>query len=82
MYLLVPRPINFTDVTIFLPFLSALCQHLLSLKNQLWKVKLAPPRLGLNDNIKFLENVKKGFERTVFSNKYRSEITTQLKATI
>ena len=83
MYLLVPRPINFTDLTIFLPFLSAFCQHLPSLENQLWEVKLAPPRLGLDDNINFLGNIKKGFERTVFWNKLnRSEITIQLKATI
>ena len=31
------------------------------------------------DNIKFLENIKKGFKRTISWNKYRSEITTQLK---
>ena len=38
--------------------------------------------LSINDNIKFLENVLQGFKRTVSSNKYRSEITTQTKATI
>ena len=33
--------------------------------------------LSVNDNIKFLENIKQGFKRTVSWNKYRSEITTQ-----
>ena len=33
----------------------------------------------INDNIKFLENVKEGFIRTISCNKYRSEITTQAK---
>ena len=35
--------------------------------------------LSINDNIKFLENIKQGFKRTIPWNKYSSEITTQLK---
>ena len=35
--------------------------------------------MSINDNIKFLENIKQGFERTISWNKYRSEITTQPK---
>ena len=35
--------------------------------------------LSINDNIKFFENIKQGFKRTIFWNKYRSEITTQPK---
>ena len=35
--------------------------------------------LSINDNIKFLENVKQGFKRTIFWNRYRSEIATQTK---
>ena len=35
--------------------------------------------LSVNDNIKFLENIKQGFKRTISWNKYRSEITTQTK---
>ena len=35
--------------------------------------------LSVNDNIKFLENIKQGFKRTIYWNKYRSEITTQTK---
>ena len=35
--------------------------------------------LSINDNMKFLENIKQGFKRTISSNKYRSEITTQTK---
>ena len=31
---------------------------------------------SINDNIKFLENMKDGFKRIVFWNKYRSQITT------
>ena len=34
---------------------------------------------SINDNIKFLENIKQGFKRTILWNKYRSEITTQTK---
>ena len=34
---------------------------------------------SINDNIKFLENMKQGFKRIVFWNKYRSQITTQLR---
>ena len=32
--------------------------------------------LSMNDNIKFLENMKQGFKKTISWNKYRSEITT------
>ena len=35
--------------------------------------------LSLNDNIKFLENLKQGFRRNVSWNKSRSETTTQPK---
>ena len=35
--------------------------------------------LSINDNIKFLENIKQGFKRTVSWNKGRSEIKTQTK---
>ena len=35
--------------------------------------------LPINDNIKFLENIKQGFKKTISWNKYRSEITTQTK---
>ena len=35
--------------------------------------------LSINDNMKFLENKKQGFKRTISWNKYRSEITTQTK---
>ena len=33
--------------------------------------------LSINDNVKFLENIKQGFKRIVSWNKYRSEIATQ-----
>ena len=33
--------------------------------------------LSINNNIKFLENIKQGFKRTISWSKYRSEITTQ-----
>ena len=35
--------------------------------------------LSADVNIKFLENIKQGFKRTISWNKYRSEITTQPK---
>ena len=35
--------------------------------------------MSINDNNKFLENIKQGFKRTISLNKYRSEITTQPK---
>ena len=34
----------------------------------------------INDNIEFLENIKPRFRRAISWNKYRSEITTQLKS--
>ena len=36
--------------------------------------------LFINDNIKFLENAKHGFKRTISWNKYRFEVTTQAKS--
>ena len=35
--------------------------------------------LSVNDNNKFLQNIRQGFKRTISCNKYRSEITTQPK---
>ena len=35
--------------------------------------------LSVNNNIKFLENIKQRFKRTISWNKYRSDVTTQLK---
>ena len=35
--------------------------------------------LSINDNTKFLENIKQLFKRTISWNKYRSEITIQPK---
>ena len=35
--------------------------------------------MSINDNIKFLENIKQGFTRKISWNKYRSEITRQPK---
>ena len=36
-------------------------------------------QLSVNDNIKFLENIKQGLKRTISWNKYISEITTHKK---
>ena len=33
--------------------------------------------LSINNNIKFLENIKQGFKRTIPCNKYRFELTAQ-----
>ena len=38
--------------------------------------------MSINDNIKFLENIKQGFKRTISWNKYRSEMKTQRKTII
>ena len=35
--------------------------------------------LSINDNIKFLQNIKQGFKRTISWNKCRSELATQPK---
>ena len=35
--------------------------------------------VSINDNIKFLENIKQEFKRTISGNKYRSEMTTKTK---
>ena len=34
---------------------------------------------SINDNIKFLENIKQEFKQTISWNKYRSKITMQTK---
>ena len=49
--------------------------------NQINNAKLYVPvvTLSINDNVKFLENIKQGFKRTIYWNKYRSEIATQTK---
>ena len=48
---------------------------------QISNTKLYVPvvTLSIDDNIKFLENIKQEFKRTISWNKYRSEITTQPK---
>ena len=48
---------------------------------QVTSAKLYVPvvTLSINDNIKFLEDIKQGFRRTVSRNKYTSEIMTQPK---
>ena len=53
--------------------------HLKQLEKQINNAKIYVPVLtsSINDNIKFLEDIKQGFKRTFFCNKYRSEITTQ-----
>ena len=35
--------------------------------------------LSINNNIKFLEDLKQGFKRTIFWSRYRSKMTTQPK---
>ena len=35
--------------------------------------------LSINDNVKFWENIKQGFEIKIYWNKYTSEIITQPK---
>ena len=51
---------------------------------QIKKAKLYLPIiiLSINDNIKFLENIKAAFKRTISWNKYRFKITTQTKTII
>ena len=50
-------------------------------KFEINNVKLCVPvvTLSVNDIIKFLENIKQEFNRTISWNRYRSEITTQTK---
>ena len=46
---------------------------------QIHNAKLYVPvaTFSINDNINFLGNIKQGFKRRTYWNKYRSEITTQ-----
>ena len=48
---------------------------------QINSAKLYVPlsKLSINDNIKFLENIKQGFKSTVSWKKFKFEITTQTK---
>ena len=43
------------------------------------KLYVSVVTLSINDNIKFLGNIKQGFKRKISWNKYRSEIKTQPK---
>ena len=43
------------------------------------KIYVPVVTLSINDNIKFLENIKQEFKRITSWNKCRSEITTQTK---
>ena len=51
---------------------------------QISKAKLYVPlvTLSINDNMKFLKNIKQVFERTIFWSKHRSGIITQPKSNI
>ena len=53
--------------------------HIIGVSFIITSTKLYVPvvTLSINDNIKFLENIKQGFKKTVSWNKYRSEITAQ-----
>ena len=46
------------------------------------KLYVSVVTLSIHDNIKFLENIKQGFKRTISWYKYRHEITTQTKKII
>ena len=46
------------------------------------KLYLSVVTLSINNNMKFLGNIKQGFKGTTSWNKYRSEITTQHKTII
>ena len=48
----------------------------------IFSTKLYDPvaTLSINNNIKFLENTKQGFKRTISWNKYKSELTTESKS--
>ena len=43
------------------------------------KIYVSVVTLSINDNIKFLENIKQRFKQTISWNKHRSEITAQSK---
>ena len=63
------------------PVMYELTSRTISSTFQIINAKLYVPvvTLSINDNIKFLENIKKGFKRTISWSKYRYEITTQPK---
>ena len=55
--------------------------HIIGVSFIITSTKLYVPvfTLSINGNIKFLENIKPGFKRTISWNNYRSEITAQPK---
>ena len=55
--------------------------HIIGVNFVITSTKLYVPvfTLSINGNIKFLENIKQGFKRTISWNNYRSEITAQPK---
>ena len=61
--------------------MSELVTYITGATFQVNNAKLHDPvvTFSINDNIKFLEDIKRGFKRTISWNKYRSEITTPPK---
>ena len=58
--------------------------NITGVKFQINNAKIYVPvvTLSINDNIKFLDNIKQGFKRTISWNKCIFEITTQPKTII
>ena len=73
---IIPPMISNPDANLPVPDVAA--TQTTSATSQINNAKLFVPVVtwSINDNIKFLENIKQGFKRTIFWNKYRSEITT------
>ena len=63
------------------PVLAVASRQITGATLQINNAKLYVPvvTLSINDNIKFLKNIKQGFKTTISWNKYRSEIATQPK---
>ena len=74
------RAVNANDNPVVYELVTATTRAKFKINN----AKLYVPfvTLSIYDNIKFLENIKQGFKRTISWNKYKYEITTQPKINI
>ena len=74
-----PPVVGSPDANLSVPEVSAI--QATGATFQINNAKLYVPvvTLSINDNIKFLENIKHGFKRTIPWSQYRSETTTQPK---
>ena len=74
------RAVNANDNPVVYELVTATTRAKFKINNA--KLYVPVVTFSIYDNIKFLENIKQGFKRTISWNKYKYEITTQPKNNI